>query len=130
MKVAFSTWEGRISPVFDTSRHLLVLDMQDEKPISKIYEPLQDEMPWMKIARLRDLGINILICGAISRPLADLIARSGIRLIPFVAGDIEDVIRAFLSGGFPNPAFLMPGYCGRGRYIPAGRHGKRGRWQT
>jgi hypothetical protein len=77
---------------------LIVLDVRDGKPRDRQQEALQDEAPWRKISRLRDL-----------------VANSGVRLIPFVAGDVENVIYAFFTGGFLDPSFMMPSYFGTGR---------------
>jgi hypothetical protein len=41
------------------------------------------------------------------------VAAYGIRLIPFVAGDLREVIRAWLGGKLECDAFAMPGCCGR-----------------
>ncbi|MBW2146873.1 MAG: NifB/NifX family molybdenum-iron cluster-binding protein [Deltaproteobacteria bacterium] len=128
MKIALSVWEGRISPVFDTSRQLLVVDVEDGKPAFRSRERFRDEPPWRKIARLLEMDIEVLMCGAISRPLADRVSASGIRLIPFVAGNVEEVIDAYLSGALPGPRFLMPGFCRKGRRFRGGRFGGMGKW--
>ncbi len=121
MKIAIAVWKGRISPVFDTARHLMVMDVEAGKALSRHEESLVDQMAHMKVSRLVKLGVEVLICGAISRPLAEMITGSGIRLIPFLSGDVEEVIQAFLAGNLPNSAFLMPGCCGRRRQFRSGR---------
>jgi len=78
-----------------------------------------------KVAKLAELGVDVLICGAVSRPLAGMIAARGIKLIPFVAGASEQVAAAFLEGTLPAPNFAMPGCCGRRRGFGA-RGGRRG----
>jgi predicted Fe-Mo cluster-binding NifX family protein len=55
----------------------------------------------------------VLICGAISQPLAWLLASHRIRIIPFVTGSIEDVVSRFLAGKLPDPQMTMPGCWGR-----------------
>ena len=54
-----------------------------------------------------------LVCGAISRPLAEKALAAGIKVIPFVAGDVEEVIEARLQGELPSSALAMPGCLGR-----------------
>jgi hypothetical protein len=34
-------------------------------------------------------------------------------VIGFVAGEIDDVVEAFLAGTLPTPALSMPGCCGK-----------------
>jgi predicted Fe-Mo cluster-binding NifX family protein len=72
-------------------------------------------MPIRKALRLAELGVGTLVCGAISSSLHAIVASYGIRVIPFVAGDLGEVIRAWLRGGLKGGSFAMPGCWGRGR---------------
>ena len=121
MKLALATWNGRISPVFDVSKRVLVMEVAAGKMISRQEHDFATDEPSAKVARLTEFGIDTLVCGAVSRPLADLIVSRGIRLIPFVAGETDEVAQACLAGTLPNPALAMPGCCGR-----RGRFGGRG----
>jgi len=124
MTVAFAVWDDRISPVFDTAETLLVVQMEAGRVAGRREEPIQGALPGEKAARLKALGVGTLVCGAISRPLADIIAAEGIRLVPFVAGSVEEVIAAYTRGVLPAPTFAMPG-CGRRRRGRFGRGGGR-----
>ncbi len=127
MRAAVAVWEGRISPVFDVSRKILVLDVEERVIRQRKEEDLAEQEPFRKAGRLRDLGIDTLICGAISRPMFQLLASFGIRVIPFTAGEAEEVIRTWLEGGLPSPRFAMPGFRCRG--LRGGR-GPGGIWDT
>ncbi len=59
--------------------------------------------------RLRELGVNVLICGAISNPLAKMLRGLGIVLIPWKCGLIEEVLTAYFSGTLEDARFSMPG---------------------
>ena len=131
MRVAIPVWQGRVSPVFDSARRLLVVDFADGAETGRSEQPLNEAFPPQRAARLKQLGIEVLICGAISRPLAGMIAASAITLLPFMSGECEEVLAAYLQGGLPSPRFLMPGCCGRGPGWHGGfGHGRgRGRGQ-
>jgi predicted Fe-Mo cluster-binding NifX family protein len=77
-----------------------------------------------KAARLADLGVDTLVCGAISRSMREVVAASGIRVISFVSGERDEVVRAWLGGGLDQPAFTMPGCGGRRRARVRGRFGR------
>jgi hypothetical protein len=66
--------------------------------------------------RLRQLLVDLLICGGISCWMEDRIRRSGTRLIPWVAGDVWDVLAALRQGRIWDPRYCMPGRgrCKRG----------------
>ena len=114
MRVALTVWEGRISPVFDTARSLLIVDIEDGWPVARHDEQLSAHTAHETMARLRALGVEVLICGAVSRPLAEMIRACGIRLLPFVSGERDEVVAALIAGRIPDIAFAMPG-CGGGR---------------
>ncbi len=115
MRVAMATWNGRISPVFDVARKVLILDVEDGRVIGQHEEMLPGTDPQAQASRMALLVPEILICGAISQPMAELLAATKIRVIPFTAGDVEKVIGAWLLGTLPNPTLSMPGCCGRRR---------------
>jgi len=121
MRAAFSVWNERIAPVFDVSQKLLVLEIEEGGKIARNTELFLDDDPVRKVAKLADLRIQTLVCGAISRPLAEMAYSSGIDIIPFVAGNIEEVIKIYLEDGLPNPDMAMPGYCGRRERFRGGK---------
>ena len=77
-------------------------------------------MPNTRALRLTELGVGTLVCGAISGTMRSLVEAYGIQVISFVAGDIHEVIQAWLRGEIHDGLFYMPG-CGR-----RGRHRRRG----
>ncbi len=117
MKVALAVWNGRISPVFDVSRHILVLDIEKGAVAGKIEEACVDNNPAHRAYKMAELKVQTLICGAVSQELAGMLAAYDIKMIPFVAGVVEEVIDAYLAGNLPNPNLSMPGCCRRRRLL-------------
>lgn len=132
MRVALATWNGRISPVFDVARKVLLLDIDNGQVVGRHEEELPGTEPQAQAGRLEALAPQTLICGAISQPMADLLAAADILVMAFTAGDVEAVVVAWLAGTLPNPALSMPGCCGRRRGCHGGRYaGRSGRgWKT
>lgn len=110
-QVAISTWQGRVSPVFDTTRKIIVVLVKDGREMSRSEEILIKHLPPLRIQRLVDLEVKVLICGAISRPLSEMCSSAGIKIIPWVSGTIDEVLMAFFGGNLPNPEHTMPGCC-------------------
>ena len=115
MKTAFAYWDDRIAPVFDIARRIQVVEADSGRIVAETGEVLADDLPVQKAHRLAELGVGTLVCGAISRPFLEMVAAYGIRVIPFVAGDLSDVIEAWLSGNLESDAFIMPGCWRNGR---------------
>jgi predicted Fe-Mo cluster-binding NifX family protein len=122
MKAAFAYWENRIAPVFDTARQIHIVEVESGRIVGESLTTLSEITPNARAIRLTELGIGTLVCGAISGTMRNLVEAYGIQVISFVAGDIHDVIRAWLRGNIHGRLFFMPG-CGlRGRHRHRGRH--------
>jgi predicted Fe-Mo cluster-binding NifX family protein len=124
MKAAFATWNNRIAPVFDVAPVVSIVEAKDGRLVGEPQEARLDGVLMNRVRRLVELGVDTLVCGAISRPLHDMVASQGVRLIPFVAGDLDKVVRAWLNGELAGGAFAMPGCYRRRRHR---FHGMRGR---
>ena len=114
MIVAITIWDGRVSPVFDTAQELCIGQVEGNVLHNRTMEYLKLPTPEQRIERICALKVNVLICGAISRPLAARLNAVGIQLISFVAGNVEDILSAYLQKRLPTSSFAMPG-CGRGQ---------------
>jgi predicted Fe-Mo cluster-binding NifX family protein len=113
MKIAVTVWEGRISPVFDVSRQIVILTIERKVVIAIRTEGIEMATSAHKIDRLIELGVKTLICGAISEPLHRELTARGVRVLGFVAGALDEVMAILLAGSLPDAAFAMPGSCGR-----------------
>jgi len=114
MNVALTVWENRISPLFDSTRMLLIVDIRKRNVIGKHLETFPYESPLSRAAKLADLDVNVLICGAISNLFANSIEIYGIRIIPFVAGTVDEVLDAYLTNTLSSSKFRMPGCKSKG----------------
>ena len=107
----FTVWDGRIAPVFDTAREACLVESAGGRIVSEKTLAL----PAQTIEWLQRQRVDTVVCGAISRPLQERLAAVGITVVPFVAGDLRQVIQASLNGTLSGAAFTMPGCCGRRR---------------
>lgn len=114
-RAAFATWQDRIAPVFDVAGHLRIVDAAAGRIVAQEQATLAETAPAGRARRLAELGVEVLVCGAISKPLAALLAGHGIRIIPFVTGPLDEVVAGWLRGQLGAERFAMPGCCGRPR---------------
>ena len=140
MKAAFACWDNRIAPVFDTARRIHTVEVKSERIVKEGKEILPDDQPVQKALRLAEMGVGTLVCGAISRQLHAMVSAHGIRVIPFVAGELDEIVKAWLGGNLRGDSFAMPGCRGpgprrfrgtcfmtkEGRDMPGNRNGGRG----
>jgi predicted Fe-Mo cluster-binding NifX family protein len=123
-RIAIPTWNGTVSPVFDTASRLLVVEADEGRECSRFETDITENFLPSKTMRLTGLAVDTLICGAVSRPLAYMITTAGIKLIPWISGQVEDVLQAFLQGNLFDLRFIMPGCAGPWGKGPGGRHGR------
>lgn len=113
MKVAVAYYQNRVSPVFDVSDRLCVVDAQDGKETKREYVELMTGNPFLRSKEILSIGTEVLICGAVSKTQETILLNAGIWVIGFTCGDVEHVINAFLQGGLMDGRFSMPGCYGR-----------------
>ncbi len=97
-KIAIPIWQDRVSPVMDTAGQMKIIDYFDGHENGYAIEIIPRSHLVQKAAFLKNLGIDLLICGAISRHLHQILVSSGIDVIPFVHGPVVNVIEAYAKG--------------------------------
>jgi len=128
MKIAIPVWNDCVSNVFDFAHRLLLVDIEDGREVERSEVELKAQSLPQRAGSLKNLGVDVLICGAISRALASMVAASGTEVLAFVTGRINDVIEAYLTGQLVKPEFTMPGYW-PGARKGFGRGRRRYRWR-
>ncbi len=109
MRAAFAIWNDRIAPQFDAARQVCIVETRTGAIVHEHLEAFRSGLPVNKVRRLVELAVDTLVCGAISRPVQALLMAQGIRVVPFVAGTLPDVIQAWLQDGLACQRFAMPG---------------------
>jgi len=108
MKIAIPVWNDCVSSAFDFAHNLLLVDIQNGSEIHRSEISLSTESIPQKAGRLKSLEVDVLICGAISRSLASLVAASGIELLPYVLGPVDEILKAYMTGQLGQSKYTMP----------------------
>ncbi len=108
-RVAIAVWRGSVSTTLDFASNLLLIDMEGQKVAARKEVRLESGSPQATALSLEAQGVSVVICGAISRLLAQNLEMRGVQVIPFVSGEVEEVIQAFVKGGLDDRKFLMAG---------------------
>lgn len=112
MQLAIPVWEGRVSPVFDVAMRLLLVDVigGEASFTHELHAQRAD-----RVAMVAELGVDVVVCGAISRDLEERLLANGVGVVAEVRGDVSEVLRAYLEGSLSQARFSMPGTHGRRR---------------
>jgi len=112
MRIAVSEYQGRIAPVFDTCRRVLIFlhtaDVDSEVGSEDWSEVARHDRP----DRLVKLSVEIVLCGGISCWMNDQITVRGLTLIPWLSGNVKDILLAYRNGVIFAPEYAMPGWTG------------------
>ena len=127
MRIAVPNLDGRVSPVFDVARSLVLVDVDHARETARSQEVLEATDIFRRAERVKQLGVDVVICGAVSRPLEAVLEAAGIQVFCQTCGAVEDVLAAFLGGRLSESSFLMPGCCGRRGALGAMRRRRRRR---
>ena len=122
MKIAIPVWNDCVSNVFDFAHRLLLVEIENNKEVNRSEIPLEVHSLPQRAGQLKSLGVDVLVCGAISQALANMVTASGIQVLPYVTGRVDDVLQGYFTGQLVQPRFTMPGYW------PGARRGF-GRWR-
>jgi predicted Fe-Mo cluster-binding NifX family protein len=109
VRLAIPHHHGRISPVLDAAGRVLLIDIENGRQLRRESRSLsQSDLP-ARADEFLKLEANVLICGAISATLEALLISSGVQVIGFLCGPVDEVVAAFLNGDIAKPEFSMPG---------------------
>jgi predicted Fe-Mo cluster-binding NifX family protein len=115
----------RVSPVFDVAESLQIFEIEDGRVEQWEERPLIGTEFYSRAREVSGYRVDTVICGAVSRPLEVALQGAGIRVVGFIRGQIDEVVRAFVEGRLEEEIFLMPGCCRRaGQFV-----GRQGRWR-
>lgn len=126
MKMAIAKTGSTVATVFDFATELLVVEHINTNSIKKQSVDFKEQVIPLRAAQLKELGIDTLICGVISNPLASMIEYHGIQIISGITGDVETILHEFLSENRQFTSYRLPGFSGRGCKRRRERHHKRG----
>ncbi len=128
MKVAIPRFNGRVSPRFDHAPDFLILTLKNNDELQRKVISTVGWSPWRRIRMLEEEAVEALVCGGIENFWTVSLERRGIRLYPWVSGDIGDVIQLLRQGRMQGMIMVLPqARCRRWRFR-GGKFGWKGRW--
>ena len=91
MRLAVPVWFGRVSPVFDVAKKLLIVEVIGGEATFTEQHTLE------------------------GRDRVNALSQLGVKLVMEIRGEVEEVVRAYLDGRLVQPRFSMPGCHSRRR---------------
>jgi predicted Fe-Mo cluster-binding NifX family protein len=112
-RIAIPVFESRVSPVLDSCRRILVVDIEGECEIRRQEIVLEKMSLHERLEVITRWGIKKIICAGVSEIMCKFIAGKKIALISGIAGELENIIEAYICNCLDDPCYLMPGKRGK-----------------
>jgi predicted Fe-Mo cluster-binding NifX family protein len=109
MKLAMPIYQGRIAPVFETCRQLVVVSQGPAGDVVVAEADWSTANRSSRPMRLKELGVEVLLCGGITSRMEYQIRMHGVFVVSWLAGEMREVLVAFRQGRLAEPKFSMPG---------------------
>ncbi len=95
MKIAINSSDGRVCPVFGSSRAFLVVDLVDGQEVSRqTYDQIGESVA-QQILWLEKNEIDVVICGAIMNSMTEMLRAAGIGVLDRVRGSVDVVLQQY-----------------------------------
>ena len=108
MIIAIPVWNSRVSPVFDVAKTVRVADL-DDRSGELVADGTHVLSPARPAAVLSEIGVDVLVCSAISAPLEAALCGLGIEVISDICGSPDEIISALAAGDTELVRFRSPG---------------------
>jgi len=107
--IAITNWNGIVSPLYDASCCFMIVRQNE---LSKLID-VSSMTLFDKANLCAKEGVSVLICGAISKNGLLALSKKSIKVVPWIRGDINEIIRVYRNSASLPVRFFMPG-CRRG----------------
>ena len=109
MKIAIPVFENRISPRFDFAPGFGLYDIEGKRITGSREIFCEGWSDIERVAKLKGFAVDILICGGLPGYLQSILIKSGIKVIPWIAGNVSDALSLFLRGRLNAGMVICPG---------------------
>jgi predicted Fe-Mo cluster-binding NifX family protein len=110
MKVALNISGKRIAPLLDVGMDFYLCELKEQKVVKTTVLTSNELFVEHRIRQLSRLGVQLLICGAISRQCRLMVELQGIQVVGFLSAEYQEVIDLLCRDSFKAlQRFSMPG---------------------
>jgi predicted Fe-Mo cluster-binding NifX family protein len=110
--IAIPAFQERVSPLLDVSDRYDIYETENGEIKQKVRITVTCDSDARRIEKLKEIGVDTIICGAVSGHIARFIHERGMRLISMTYGPLEEIIDAYLRNALLS-CRTGPAVCGR-----------------
>ncbi len=107
--VGIPLFQNRVAPRLDCACEMLVLKVNRKEVKDTRYITLNWHNALLTLNQIKEMGIEVIICGAVPCFIARFLIGNGIKLIPWVSGEWQEALEAFLEGRLEEKFYFFSG---------------------
>ena len=96
MKVAIPRMGEFVAPCLEYCATMAIFTVQAGQVVDQCDFPLRSRDPFDRVRLLRDQQVHTIICGGIQDTYEDALRASGMRVVSWVSGRVDDLLELFL----------------------------------
>jgi predicted Fe-Mo cluster-binding NifX family protein len=77
---------------------MAIFTLEDGRVAEQVDFPLRSQEPLDRVRLLRDQQVETIICGGVQSVFEDLVRASGVQVISWVTGSVDDLLDLFSRG--------------------------------
>ena len=98
MRVAVARMGDSVAPCFGHCSMMSIYTVCESQVTERMDFPLRSEDPFDRVRLLRDQEVETVICGGVQDLLENMLRASGITVISWLSGSVDDLLELFLRG--------------------------------
>ncbi len=111
MDICIAGYQNRVATLLETATELRLYTLEGKDVVRSGMTAMPLAGPCALPSSLKSMGVDIVICGGLSKIVHDGFEAMGIQVIPWVKGSIEAVLKAYIEDQMDT--MIMPGRARR-----------------
>jgi predicted Fe-Mo cluster-binding NifX family protein len=110
--VAVPVYQERISPLLDVAKKFAVFEIEKGEVKQKITLDIHTDDEPQRFEKLKEMGVSVIIGGAVSCFVSEIIREKGIKLLSWITGPVDTTIELYIKDAIKPFRGEMPGTTG------------------
>jgi predicted Fe-Mo cluster-binding NifX family protein len=98
VKIAIPRMGEFVAPCLEYCATMAIFTIEAGRVVDQCDFPLRSRDPFDRVRLLRDQQVHTIICGGIQDTYEDAVRASGMRVVSWVSGRVDDLLELFLRG--------------------------------
>lgn len=96
--IAIPVFDNRISARLDCTQNVMLVSIENGVVKERERIRLVEANPLEKMKTLIEVGVQVVICGGITDVCINKLKDNGVKVIPWIRGEAEEVLKQYLEG--------------------------------